>query len=570
MEYAISYANQGYAVFPLQPNGKQPLTEHGFKDATRDAEQLRKWWAQWPDANIGLATGRISGIVVLDVDRKHGVDGVVSAAELDLPPTLVIRTPSGGYHLFYKSPSSAIVPRRIGVRPGLDVLGEGGYVVAAGSYVNGVPYQIVKNRPIAECPEVLINLALHASSNPSAKVADPAPGEKVGSGGRNQYLTRIGGKLRHIGFSADELTAALLVINTTRCDPPCPEAEVRRTAASVSRYDPDATATERSEEHLPLVARTLTELLAASYPEPEFALEPILPHPGLAMVYGPTGVAKTYFCLALSLAISAGQPMLRYKPERPRGVMYVDGELGNRMLQDRIKKLIAGHELSTGAFYTISRDDQAGGVLPDLNDLGAQQRFLSSLPDDVEVVVLDNLSTLTSSSGGKEANSWDSWDAMQQLLLQLRRRGITAIVVHHANKGGTEQSGTERKLHIMDTVLSLRRHESTEGSCPGFTDIEVHVKKGRNLPQGAIEPYLATLAAGMIDKSVLAWTHGELAASKRRQIEELLKLGVPMSQVIVETGAASSFAYRVREQMTKDGALPKSKGKGKPRAYAPD
>src|SRR5689334_24729014 len=123
MEYALSYATQGYAVFPLKPNGKTPVTELGFKDATKDPEIIRRWWTEWPEANVGVVTGRISGIIVLDIDRKHGVDGAVSAAELDLPKTLTIRTPSGGFHLFFKAPAGAIVPRRIGVRPGLDILG---------------------------------------------------------------------------------------------------------------------------------------------------------------------------------------------------------------------------------------------------------------------------------------------------------------------------------------------------------------------------------------------------------------------------------------------------------------
>jgi putative DNA primase/helicase len=558
MEYALSYANQGYAVFPLQPNGKNPLTEHGFKDASRDPTVIQAWWSKWPEANVGIATGRISGIVVLDVDRKHGVDGVVSAAELDLPPTLVIKTPSGGYHLFYKAPPGVIVPRRIGVKPGLDVLGEGGYVVAAGSWVNGCVYAIVRNRPIADCPEALINLAGRQNTNLATTPEDTS---KVGAGKRNQYLTSLGGKLRRIGFSTDELVAALLVINTTRCEPPVSEAEVRRTAASVARYEPDADAADRADSASPLVARPISELLAAVYPPAEFVLEPILVHPGLMMVYGPTGVAKTYFCIALGLAVAGGHTALKYVPERARGVLYVDGELGNRALQDRIKRLIGGHEFKPERFYTITRDDQAGGVIPDLNDASSQARFLASIPEDVELVVLDNLSTLTTSSDGKEANSWDSWDQMQNLLLQLRRRGISVIVVHHANKGGTEQSGTERKLHIMDTVVSLRRHDAPDGAVPGFTEIEVHIKKGRNLPQGHIEPYIATLAAGMFDKGVLAWSTGELAASKRVQIEELLKLGMPISQVITETGAAASFAYRVKDAMVKAGTLTWAAGK---------
>lgn len=553
MEYALSYAKQGWHVFPLQPAGKAPLTEHGYKDATRDPDLIQQWWSRWPEANVGVATGRVSGIVVLDVDRKHGVDGVVSAAELDLPPTLVIRTPSGGYHLIYKCPAAFVVPRRIGVRPGLDILGEGGYVVAAGSHTQQGLYEIARNRPIAECPQAIIDLATRSSTAPRSPA--PEAGEKIGAGGRNAYLTRIGGKLRRIGFSDDELVAALLVINTTRCDPPVSEAEVRRTANSVARYQPDERASEHAEAAAPLVARPIAELLAAVYPPAEYVLEPILTHPGLMMVYGPTGVAKTYFCLALGLAISGGHNALKYRPERARGVLYIDGELGNRALQERLRKLMAGHEFRPDRFYTISRDDQAGGLIPDLNDAVSQTRFLASIPEDVEVVILDNLSTLTSSAGGQESNAWESWDAMQALLLQLRRRGFSVIVVHHANKGGTQQSGTERKVHIMDTVVSLRRHENADGQAPGYTEIEVHITKGRNLPPGHVEPYIATLASQMFDKDTLAWSSGELAVRKGEQIAEMLKLGMPIAQVITETGCNASFAYRIKDRLVASGDL---------------
>src|SRR5258708_4431274 len=57
LEYALAYARVGFAVFPCRPRGKEPITKHGFKDATRDEAQIRKWWTRWPDANIGIATG---------------------------------------------------------------------------------------------------------------------------------------------------------------------------------------------------------------------------------------------------------------------------------------------------------------------------------------------------------------------------------------------------------------------------------------------------------------------------------------------------------------------------------
>ena len=73
---AISYAQKGWAVFPLIPNSKKPLTTHGLKDASKDIRQIEEWWTKWPDANIGIATGAISGIDVVDVDVKNGAKGL--------------------------------------------------------------------------------------------------------------------------------------------------------------------------------------------------------------------------------------------------------------------------------------------------------------------------------------------------------------------------------------------------------------------------------------------------------------------------------------------------------------
>lgn len=561
MEYALSYANQGYAVFPLQPNGKQPLTEHGFHDASRDPNVIQAWWAKWPEANVGIATGRVSGIVVLDVDRKHGVDGVISATELNLPPTLVIRTPSGGYHLFFKAPPSAIVPRRIGVKPGLDILGEGGYVVAAGSWVNGAVYQIAKNRPIADCPEILINLAGRQNTNLATKPEDVS---KVGAGSRNQYLTSIGGKLRRIGFTGDELVAVLLAVNTTRCDPPIGESEVRRTAASVARYAPDEHASDEADQAAPITVRPVEELLAATYPPIEFISEPILIHPGLCLLFGPSGISKTYFALAWAMAVAGGTSFLKWRNDTPRGVLYVDGELGGRTMQQRIRLLQSGHEIIFKApFYTASFDDQGNGLFPDLEDPIAQLRYAAGIPDDVQLVVLDSLSTLASM---EESNDYKSWATIQRLLLGLRRRGLSVVVIHHANKGGNDQSGTSRRIHVMDTVISLRKHDTAEGSSPGYKDVEVHVTKGRNLPPNMAEPFIATLSSPLHLGTAMAWTSGDLGVRKTQQIEELLKTGMPISAIIQETGCASSLAYKIKDRLQESGAINwKSSNRGRKR-----
>jgi Bifunctional DNA primase/polymerase, N-terminal len=113
--------------------GKHPRTPHGLKDATTDAAILGQWWAKWPDANIGLVTGSSSGLVVLDVDPRHGVNLTLEDIEAEhqkLPETVESLSGGGGRHLFFQHPG---VPNRndAGTKlgPGLDIRGDGGYVI---------------------------------------------------------------------------------------------------------------------------------------------------------------------------------------------------------------------------------------------------------------------------------------------------------------------------------------------------------------------------------------------------------------------------------------------------------
>jgi hypothetical protein len=146
----------GWRVFPLhsiahgactcgKPKcsspGKHPRTRRGVKDATTDATTITGWWARWPDANIGVATG--SGLVVIDIDPAHGGDKSFSAAVArlgDLGPTRMCRTGSGGRHLYY-STGTRIPCSQGRLGPGIDVRGEDGYVVAPPSlHISGRRY----------------------------------------------------------------------------------------------------------------------------------------------------------------------------------------------------------------------------------------------------------------------------------------------------------------------------------------------------------------------------------------------------------------------------------------------
>jgi hypothetical protein len=142
---ALWYAEVArWPVFPLRPGEKVPATRHGFKDATLDSGSIREYWTANPTANIGIPTGSVSGFEVLDIDGPEGFKSVASVADKVPDVHGRVRTPRGE-HLLIKPEGNS---NRAAVLPGLDVRGEGGYVVAPPSVVNGRCYAwIVKPSP---------------------------------------------------------------------------------------------------------------------------------------------------------------------------------------------------------------------------------------------------------------------------------------------------------------------------------------------------------------------------------------------------------------------------------------
>ena len=157
--YAPRYAAWGLQVFPLAPGSKEPFKRtHGLKDATSDPKQIAEWARLYPNANIGIRTGAVSGMDVIDVDPKNG--GFVTAQALrnrgmPLPVRSVAKTRSDGYHLYVKhNPLIRTGTNRLG--PGIDFRGEGGYVVAPGSVVDGKAYRMIRKEPFPEAPAWLL------------------------------------------------------------------------------------------------------------------------------------------------------------------------------------------------------------------------------------------------------------------------------------------------------------------------------------------------------------------------------------------------------------------------------
>ena len=147
-EWALYYAELGLAVFPLAYRNKVPAIEGGCKAATTEKSKIERWWNQNPRYNIGIATGNKSnGLVVidLDVDKNKGIDGYEVLRDWqnkhgELPETWQSITGRGGYHYFYKD--TITHSNKVGLYEGVDIRGEGGYIVAPPSvHPNGNTYE---------------------------------------------------------------------------------------------------------------------------------------------------------------------------------------------------------------------------------------------------------------------------------------------------------------------------------------------------------------------------------------------------------------------------------------------
>lgn len=260
-EYALRMAGQfGWHVVPLhawvqgktrwgcscgkancQAPGKHPIPHNGLNGSSNDAKVIDAWWAEWPYANVGLRTGAINGLAVLDVDPRAGGDD--SLAQLitkhgALPDTVEVMTGGGGRHLYFKHPGGKVRNSAGKLGPGLDIRGDGGYVVAPGSgHESGGDYgfevsSLPSMVPFAELPGWM--LAMMMENVRAEYTASTDSGlDIVPQGMRNNYLASLAGTLHRRGVHPDAIFSCLWAENNNCLTPPLDEDEVRRVVWSI-------------------------------------------------------------------------------------------------------------------------------------------------------------------------------------------------------------------------------------------------------------------------------------------------------------------------------------------------
>ncbi len=247
-EWALYYAELGLAVFPLAYRNKVPAIEGGCKAATTEKSKIERWWNQNPRYNIGIATGNKSnGLVVidLDVDKNKGIDGYEVLRDWqnkhgELPETWQSITGRGGYHYFYKD--TITHSNKVGLYEGVDIRGEGGYIVAPPSvHPNGNTYeweQEPKEYEIAQVDDIVNDFfkgekqRIDSEHKTNFKVPELIP-----EGKRVDTIVRLIASLRTKGLDDDAIKAAVRVENEKRCNPSLKEKELEKAVFPALKRD---------------------------------------------------------------------------------------------------------------------------------------------------------------------------------------------------------------------------------------------------------------------------------------------------------------------------------------------
>jgi len=548
--------------------GKHPRITKWTENASNDFDEVTRWWTQWPSANIGLATGRASGVVVMDVDpRNGGLDEILRLSaehgwEHDGP---IVATGGGGWHYFFAAPEQPITNNH--PFPGIDIQADGQQVVLPPSvHYTGVGYEWTENGPDVPLPEMPEWLLAACATRPlrakSGGVATLLP-----RGGRNAGLASFGGSLRAKGASEHVIFAALMAYNDEVCDPPLDRTEVAQIAASVSRYEPSEgvpvlgsapAAGGGRVKAGPYTPETFTaaDLQYEVLPEMRWAVGGLIAE-GLCVCAGRAKLGKSFMMLGISLAVAQGGIALGDIPVTDGDVLYLALEDNKRRLQKRLTMMVPeGDAWPERLNMEIQWPRSEDGGLEAISAFIGQHQHL-------RLVVIDTLARFrTLPHGRRNTNAYqEDYEfaaGVQQLAMQ---HGIAIVVVTHLNKSLHDDyvdkiSGSVGLPGAADTILYLDRQRGRGGQEGARLRVT-----GRDIEE---QDYKMTFDPVTGQWEIAGEWEGEQKSKERDDLLAVMrKIGNPVTpdDIAAALGKTRPAAYKALYRAALDGAILSHKGK---------
>lgn len=454
LDAALEYAKAGFAVIPVTRAEKKPYILRGSHAATTDAKKIKKWWTQWPEANVAIVCGAVSGnLFALDVDVKDGKQGDETLKKWEaqhglLPNTVVQTTGSGGKHYFFRSPIISNYESTVDALPGIDVRGEWTYVVVWPSvYADGRTYQwdreisVIDTEEIAEANGSVYELLdLHKKQDKASKPADPSRKVKIAdvkSGNRNDVIFRYAASQCGAAVPIELTMKVAMEMNASWSDP-LPDSEVRKAVESGYRYEPNErnifSGSEKNEPDPPPEELDLPTLDDIEEREVEWLIPGYLPKDQITLICGTGGTGKTSIWTSLAADLSAGRPTLFEKGSDfadqihrdPMKILFFSAE---DTVENVIKKRLRLQSAVMRNIYTISVSN------PNFDKVRFGTKYLEALirKKRPQLCIFDPLQAFIDGKT-KMADRNAMRQTMRHLIEWGSKYGTTFLIVMHTNK----------------------------------------------------------------------------------------------------------------------------------------
>lgn len=475
LDAALAYADRGWSVFPIRPKLKAPMTKHGFKDASCYLNKVKEWWGEYPQANIGVATGQVSGLLVVDIDPRNG--GEQSFKEFQklygpMPHMPTVKTGGDGKHFFLKHPGGNI-PGRTNILPGIDIKSDGGYVLAPPSiHPNGKPYvwEVDPDQvELADLPDSFRDVICLPSQNEEA-LAHPSKGFAnledlrlpiniaqliIKGDADNKYASRseaIFAALRSMVKAGHNDTTIKSILSDPKNG--LSEKPIEKGAVWLDGEIERARAKGGNQTILtprPFSAKTLmAEELA-----PLIEIVPGIVVSGLTILAGPPKIGKSWLALCLGVDLPRARDAFGNIPVEPTEVLYLALEDGKRRLHGRLNKLLQGIEPPNGLTFEINWPRFGEGGMRHL------KAHLEENPE-LRLIIVDTFIRIRRTGISKGNIYAEDYAAAQEIKALADKYEVGIVVIHHLRKSEASDpidmvSGSIGMTAAADTILVLKR-----------------------------------------------------------------------------------------------------------------
>lgn len=451
-ELAMDYVDSGWSVLPVKPEEKRPYMTNWlqYMHTRATADTVSNWFSTLSGAGIGVVTGKISNIIVLDVENYCKIP--IEELLQKYPTQMYSRTGSGGYHLFYQYPTGVSkVSNRVGLFEGADLRADGGFIVLPPTvHPSGGKYEWIKRGIPSVFPVALLDLESKPTIQNEGWITEALRG--VSEGGRNDTCARLAGYFFKKGINADVVEAMLLEWNE-RNDPPLPIKEVRTTIKSIershvsdisgfTRVEFEEDYTEEEKQSTFDVMKMTDYIKGYGGDGVSWLVSDWLPDQSITFLISPPESYKTWILLDLAVSVAAGVPFLgKYKVNSKGSTLIIQQEDSHSGLTDRLALIM---EQKLGLATNIDGDSWQIPTLPDLPIYIHPSRMLrfddKKVLEELEkqiaeirpkVIMIDPLYSTTQSAD----NYMSDLAGKMMVLKEWRDKyGCSFVIAHHSKK----------------------------------------------------------------------------------------------------------------------------------------